>query len=217
MESLVDGVFAIAVTLLIVSRDVPQSFQEFINVMWTFSGFIITFTFLFMIWHAHYLFHRRYGMEDMQTIFLNSILIFLILFYIYPLKFLATVLIGEVLMNTVFNMNIDFGFKEEIFMTINMRTVMIIYGIGVCAIWGILGLLYKHAYNHRVLLNLNQTELHTTKETLLAYTIMSFFGFISIIIASIGPAHWVPISGWIYCGIGPAIYCGLTIMNKKSK
>ena len=29
LESLVDGVFAIAVTLLIVSREVPQSFQEF--------------------------------------------------------------------------------------------------------------------------------------------------------------------------------------------
>ena len=74
LESLVDGVFAIAVTLLIVSRDVPQSFQDFINVMWTFSGFIITFTFLFMIWYAHYLFHRRYGLEDFQTIFLNCLL-----------------------------------------------------------------------------------------------------------------------------------------------
>ena len=67
LESLVDGVFAISVTLLIVSREVPQNFQDFVNVMWTFPGFIITFTFLFMIWYAHYLFHRRYGLEDFKV------------------------------------------------------------------------------------------------------------------------------------------------------
>jgi hypothetical protein len=33
LESLVDAVFAIAVTLLIVSREVPSSFYDFVNVM----------------------------------------------------------------------------------------------------------------------------------------------------------------------------------------
>ena len=215
LEALVDGVFAIAVTLLIVSRDVPQSFQEFINVMWMFSGFLFTFTFLFMIWHAHYLFHRRYGLEDFQTIFLNSILIFLILFYIYPLKFLATVLIGEVVINTVFNMNIDFGFNESIFMTINMQSIMIVYGIGVCTIWGILSLLYKHAYNHRKLLELNNQEIRITKETILVYSIMSFFGFLSILLAILLPNNLISLSGWIYCGIGPTIYIVLKIYEKN--
>ena len=209
LEALVDGVFAIAVTLLIVSRDVPQSFQEFINVMWMFSGFLFTFTFLFMIWHAHYLFHRRYGLEDFQTIFLNSILIFLILFYIYPLKFLATVLIGEVVINTVFNMNIDFGFHESIFISLNMQSVMIVYGIGVFTIWGILGLLYKHAYNHKELLKLNDYEIRVTKETILTYSIMSLFGLASIILACLLPSNLIAISGWIYCGIGPVIAIAL--------
>jgi len=211
LEALVDGVFAIAVTLLIVSHDVPQSFQEFINVMWTFTGFIFTFTFLFMIWHAHYLFHRRYGLEDFQTIFLNSILIFLILFYIYPLKFLATVLIGEVLLNAILNMNINFGFNESIFQTINMQSVMIVYGIGVCSIWGVLSLLYKHAYNHRKLLKLNKHEIRITKETILVYSIMSFFGLSSIILACILPSNLISISGWIYCAIGPTIAVALKI------
>ena len=214
LEALVDGVFAIAVTLLIVSHDIPQSFQEFINVMWTFTGFIFTFTFLFMIWYAHYLFHRRYGLEDFQTIFLNSILIFLILFYIYPLKFLATVLIGEVLLNTLFNMNINFGFNESIFHTINMQSVMIVYGIGVCSIWGVLSLLYKHAYNHRKLLELNNNEIRITKETILVYSIMSFFGLSSIILACVLPSNLISISGWIYCAIGPAIAIALK-MNSK--
>ena len=73
LESLVDAVFAIAVTLLIVSRDVPKTFDEFLTVMWSFVGFAVTFSFLFMIWKEHYLFHRRFGLEDRTTIFLNSV------------------------------------------------------------------------------------------------------------------------------------------------
>ena len=215
LESLVDGVFAIAVTLLIVSRDVPQSFQDFVNVMWTFSGFIITFTFLFMIWYAHYLFHRRYGLEDFKTVLLNSLLIFLILFYIYPLKFLATVLIGEVILNAIFNMNVDFGFQGEIFTFMNMRTIMLVYGAGVFMIWAIITMLYKHAYNHRNLLELNDFEIQTTKEYMLVYMIMSSFGLLSVILAYFLPLHWSPLAGWVYAAIGPTLYITMKIKKKR--
>ena len=49
LETLMDGVFAISVTLLIVSVEVPKQFSDFISAMWGFPGFAITFTFLFMI------------------------------------------------------------------------------------------------------------------------------------------------------------------------
>ena len=208
LESLVDGVFAISVTLLIVSRDVPQNFQDFVNVMWTFPGFIITFTFLFMIWYAHYLFHRRYGLEDFKTILLNSLLIFVILFYIYPLKFLAEVLIGDFLLGNV---------REEIISFTNMRTIMLIYSSGVFMIWGIITMLYKHAYNHRDLLELNNFEKNTTKEYMLVYMILSAYGLLSVILAYFLPLHWSPLAGWAYIGISPTIYIAMKIHKKKIK
>jgi len=208
LESLVDGVFAISVTLLIVSRDVPQSFQDFVNVMWTFPGFIITFTFLFMIWYAHYLFHRRYGLEDFKTILLNSLLIFVILFYIYPLKFLAEVLIGDFLLGNV---------REEIISFANMRTIMLIYSSGMFMIWGIITMLYKHAYNHRDLLELNNFEKNTTKEYMLVYMILATHGLLSVILAYFLPLHWTSLAGFIYFGIGPAIYIAMKIHKQKIK
>ena len=36
----------------------------------------------------------RYGLQDAWTIFLNSLLLFVVLFYVYPLKFLTRLLIG---------------------------------------------------------------------------------------------------------------------------
>jgi len=203
LETLVDAVFAIAVTLLIVSRDIPNSFDEFINVMWSFAGFAITFTFLFMIWKAHYLFHRRYGLEDNTTIFLNSILIFLILFYIYPLKFLAEVLIGEMFINNLFGMNIDFGFSGSI----DMRKLMLIYSSGVLMIWFIIGALYKHAYNHRKLIELTLVETEITKTHIMIYDILMFYSILSILIAYFSnTAFTIAMSGFIYCGISPTIF-----------
>jgi hypothetical protein len=168
-----------------------------------------------MIWHAHYLFHRRYGLEDFKTIFLNSILIFLILFYIYPLKFLATVLIGELLLNSLLQMNIEFGFHGEIFTHMNMRTIMLVYGSGVFMIWGVLTLLYKHAFVHRHLLELNKTETIITKQQMQVYMIMSAYGLISVLLAFWLPVNLIAISGWIYCGIGPTIYIVLKMTEPR--
>ena len=179
LESLVDAVFAIAVTLLIVSRDVPKTFDEFLAVMWSFVGFAVTFCFLFMIWREHYLFHRRYGLEDPTTILLNSVLIFLILFYIYPLKFLAEILIGEILLNFVFGLNIDFGFSGGI----DMRQLMLIYSSGVWMIWMVIRALYQHALNHEKILALDDLEVSTTKTQIMVYNIMIFYATVSILIA----------------------------------
>ena len=111
-------------------------------------------------------------------------------------------------------MNIDFSFNGEIFTFTNMRTIMLVYGSGVFMIWAIITMLYKHAYNHRDVLELNNTEINTTKEYMLVYMIMSFYGLLSVILASFLPLNWIPLSGWIYAGIGPTIYIVLTTNQK---
>ena len=45
-----------------------------------------------------------------------------------------------------------------------MRTIMLIYSSGMFMIWGIITMLYKHAYNHRDILELNNFEKNSTVE-----------------------------------------------------
>src|SRR5450432_3574729 len=90
IEAFSDAVFAFAVTLLIVSLEVPKSFEDLMVTMRGFFAFGISFILLMFIWYEQNIFFRRYGLNDLTTIVLNSTLIFLVLFYVYPLKFLFT-------------------------------------------------------------------------------------------------------------------------------
>src|SRR5215212_3401132 len=103
IEAFTDAVFAFAVTLLVVSLEVPRTFEELLATMRGFFAFAICFALLLSVWYEHYKFFRRYGLRDVPTIWLNSALLFLVLFYVYPLKFLFTLVIDQWL---------DFGEKE---------------------------------------------------------------------------------------------------------
>jgi len=89
VEGFSDAVFAFALTLLVVSLEVPRSFDGLIRTIEGFPAFGVSFLFLVGIWYIHYTFFRRYGLEDTKTIMLNAALMFVVMFYIYPLKFLS--------------------------------------------------------------------------------------------------------------------------------
>ena len=210
LESFTDAVFAIAITLLVVSHDVPKNFYEFKSVMWGFIGFGVTFTMLVFIWLTNFKFHRRYGLEDGVTIFLNSLFIFLVLFFIYPLKFLAQVLINLGILNRGFGIDFNIGFSGGF----EYYDIFIIYGLGGFAIWFVIILMYLHAYNMREILDLDSNELEITKGTILANSIVCLVILISIILAIFEVGHW---PGLIYLFITPLIFLAFYLQDKILK
>src|SRR5215203_4822419 len=95
-EGLTDAVFAFATTLLIVSLEVPHTFTELYALMQGFVPFLLTFAVLSLVWFQHFRFFRRYGLQDTPVVLLNCALLFVVLFYVYPLKFLYTWLVAQV-------------------------------------------------------------------------------------------------------------------------
>jgi len=205
-EGLSDAVFGFAVTLLIVSLEVPATFTQLLVTMRGFFAFAICFFLLMSVWYQQYIFFRRYGLQDVYTIFLNSVLLFVILFYIYPLKFLFTVLVNSA-MGLPLNVVAD-GTAQQMILPSQMPQLMLVFDAGYVAIFAVFVLLFYHAYRQRQGLNLNTVEVFDTKASMFNASFNLFVGLVSASIALLSGLRFGGIAGLIY----PALLMpGLTI------
>lgn len=211
IEAFSDAVFAITLTLTIVSMEVPVTFTELLYNLKGMLGFAICFSFLFLVWYKQYLFFRYFGLRDVTTILLNAVLIFVVLFYVYPLKFLFTLLTSgnNVLVNGEMIHRIDNA--EQV------QQLMIFYSGGFIAVYIMLFLLYNHARNKRHELFLSDVEIFNLNTQLWNNALTGFVGVIAIIMAVFIKPNEAGTAGFSYMLIGPVISILFSIRTKKLK
>jgi uncharacterized membrane protein len=197
LEGLSDAVFGFAITLLVVSLEVPNTFDELLGMMRGFVAFGASFAVLIMIWYEHYTFFRRYGFEDLWIIALNSALLFVVVLYIYPLKFMFSAVIGQLLFRVVGGPKIPLAWSDA-------PALMTLYSVSIIAVFALLALMYLHAYRNRVRLGLDEAEVILTRQSIAAHGIWIAIALLAIAISYIGGPRWVPIAGFSYALLGPA-------------
>ena len=202
IEGFSDNVFGFALTLLVVSLEVPRTFSDLENILRGFVGFAFAFALLFLFWYEHYKYFRRYGLEGKTVLWLNAILLFVILFFVYPLKFLITFL-AKLFSRADLAVTQPNGTVVPIIQNDQMVTLMLVYGLGFLVIYAVFTLMYLHAYTKREDLGLNETEIIITKGSITAHSANCIIGCISIIIVFFGGIQYAGISGLVYCIIGP--------------
>src|SRR5512134_1725434 len=67
IEGFSDAVFGFALTLLVVSLEVPDDIRAFRQAMSGFAPFAATFAIICWIWYEHYEFFRKFGLRDGLT------------------------------------------------------------------------------------------------------------------------------------------------------
>jgi uncharacterized membrane protein len=207
IEGFSDAVFAFAVTLLVVSLEVPKTFDELIATMRGFFAFAICFYLLLIVWYEHYKFFRRYGLRDVPIQFLNGAMLFLVLMYVYPLKFLFTLLIDQL-----------FGFAEnETIEPSQWPQLMIIYGAGFVAIQLVFVLMYLRAYSLRATLELDARELSMTREEIQGSLLNISVGLASVAIAVLGGERLLVWAGYVYVLVFPIQVINGRVMASRRK
>ena len=196
IEAFSDAVFAFAVTLLIVSLEVPKSYEELLITMRGFFAFGISFILLMFIWYEQNIFFRRYGLDDLLTVVLNCTLIFLVLFYVYPLKFLFTLVFSQQIYGD--------GRSPFIIQATELPQLMVIYATGYILIYFLFSLMYVHALRKRAQLELTERELFESKTKIYKNLILIAIGVISILVTLGVKPENAGFGGFVYFLIGPA-------------
>lgn len=196
LEGFSDAVFGFALTLLVVSLEVPSDVGQLVELMKGFLPFALMFAMICWIWYEHQQFFRNYALQDPWIIAVNCLLLFVILFYVYPLKFLTVGLVGWLT-----------GMKNVPNLLDHSDVVMLAYSSGVVLIFGCFVLMYRHAWSKRDTMQLTAGERVTLRYGMRGHIFSALFGVASLILLGIGwiaDVNFMPFfAGIIYSLMGP--------------
>lgn len=194
IEAFSDGVFAFAATLLIVSFESDESFILVESDGTSFITFGVSFFVLVGLWYVHYNFFRRTDYMDNWIIALNAILLFVVLYYIFPLKSLLDTWTGGMGLNLE-----DFS------------SLFQLYSLGFFLIFLSISLMYLRAFK--------KTKSTARSMKLLFYSrhfaIYVLVALLSIILAKMKVGLSYALPGLIYSILGPLCYAHGVHFEKK--
>ncbi|MEM9895368.1 MAG: hypothetical protein AAF789_03285, partial [Bacteroidota bacterium] len=174
-----------------------------------------------VVWYQHYNFFLRYGLQDRKTVVVNTSVLFLLLLYVYPLKFLTQFLF-EITTYFMFGQSgADYSFIQQ-FSIENMRYLLIIYGLGAALLFLSISWLYRHAYACREFLKLSEYEIQITKNSCYVNLVMAsipLFSFLFVLISPFNnPGLNFSIAGFVYFLYTPVmILFGRRLQKRTNK
>jgi uncharacterized membrane protein len=210
LETFSDAVFAFAVTLVIVSLEVPRDFDELFEVFKGFWSFAACFIILFLIWNSQNIFFRRYGLNDAYITFLNAVLLFVVLMYVYPLKFLFVALFSQ-------GTYVDHGHAKSMITDAQAPILMYVYHSGYMAIYLLFLLMYVYARGKAKDIKLSTAELFETNTFIIANLFNTCLGLAGIVLTFTLPAAYKGSTGLIYMFIPIGFWLLYFIRGRRSR
>jgi Endosomal/lysosomal potassium channel TMEM175 len=192
LETFIDAAFAFAVTMMVIATEqIPDNVTALLEAFKNVPAFLASVAVLAIFWRGHWLWSRRYGLEDGVSILVSWTLLATILIYIYPLR---------AIFGSMFYLisGGQFGHPLGLQSEGQARTIFAIYALGFIALGGEIQLLYLRAWKLRDPLRLNAREKFLTRAELSGWSIPMAVGLIALVLALAIPARHFPWAGWIY-------------------
>jgi uncharacterized membrane protein len=205
LEAFSDAIIAFACVRLILSLDVPKGYEDLIKNIKGFIPFAITFAALLLIWVAHRNLFRRYPLDDAFTLVVNGLFLFTIVFYAFPLKFVA----GSVVAVFMPGEQAITQSPEQ------LRNLFMIYALGWSTIFFCIALLYLHAAREAEELGLSEIERYDAVSDGFYYLCFVVGGMLSVAFADFNIGVDVGMPAVAYCFIGVLVAPTLWIRRRN--
>jgi uncharacterized membrane protein len=195
LETFIDAAFAFAVTMLVISNgqvpdDIPALLAAFKNV----PAFVASIAVLSIFWRGHWLWSRRFGLEDGVSILISWTMLVTILIYVYPLKLLFGAMF-YILTTHAVGQVVTAQTEGEV------RALFAIYALGFAAIAMEILFLNLRAWRLREPLRLNEHEKWLTRGELIGWSVPASVGLTSLLLALTLPMKHIGWSGWVYLSL----------------
>ena len=180
LETFIDAAFAFAISMLVIAaQQIPDNIQALLAAFKNVPTFVCSIAVLGIYWRGHWLWSRRYGLEDGVSILISWMMIVTILIFIYPLK-----AIFGAMWNLLSNGQVGQPFSLHT-TEAQARTIFAIYALGLIAI------------SAEILL-LNLREQLMTQGELTGWSIPVSVGIVSLVFSFILPIEEIAWCGWVY-------------------
>jgi uncharacterized membrane protein len=192
LETFIDAAFAFAVTMMVIAADrAPDDFNTLFAAFKNVPAFLASVAVLGIFWRGHWLWSRRYGLEDGVSSFISWMLLATILIYIYPLKAMFAAMFAFIS---------DGGLGHPLGMrtVAQARAFFSVYAIGFIALALEILLLHWRAWQLREALRLNAREKHLTRGEVTGWGIPVGVGIVSLGLSLTLPIRYISWAGWIY-------------------
>src|SRR6476660_7672612 len=193
LETFIDAAFAFAISMLVIAaQQIPDNIQALLAAFRNVPTFICSIAVLGIYWRGHWLWSRRYGLEDGVSILISWTMIVTILIFVYPLK---------AIFGAMWNLLSDgqVGQPFSLHTTeAQARTIFAIYALGLITISAQILLLNFRAWQLREPLRLNARERFMTRGELTGWSIPVSVGLVSLVFSFTLPIEQISWCGWVY-------------------
>ena len=193
LETFIDAAFAFAISMLVIAaQQIPDNATALLAAFRNVPTFACSIAVLGIFWRGHWLWSRRYGLEDSVSILISWAMIVTVLIFIYPLKAIFGAM-WFLLSGGQVGQPLSLHTTES-----QARAIFAIYALGLIAISAEILLLNLRAWQLREPLRLNALERSMTRGELTGWSIPVSVGIVSLIFALTLPREQIQWSGWVY-------------------
>lgn len=202
LETFTDAAFAFALTLLVISFEPIGDARELLSVLRDVPAFVVSASLLMVFWWGHHHWSRRFGLDDGVAVILSCVLVFTVMVYVVPLRFMFGLLFLYVSMLT--GLPVSSG-RVTLEAAADVNTMFAVYGIGFMAMSLALVLLNVHAWRKRDVLALDPAAAHDTLTEAGVWGLLAISGASSALLAAATAPSYLGTPGWVYMALPVAV------------